>query len=348
MVMGLLAAADRRLYGHTLLKLLDGFPSAPFSPGAVPVLNNKQETKRRIIMISTFKSSGRLAWASSAALVVVLICLTFTRAAEEKSSAREAAASSPVAKKAAIEPGAGDNAAGGSAQVNIAPLLRVSKSKAKATRAIAVLEEKLKKHEQMVKAVQAEVDSLAAQLGHDASEGAKLDVENLRSIEREAVSLEAQAAKHRALRRELLNKVPGEMLQMLPTVMPDTLLSSMLDRRSNLETDMARVSTEFGQESTHPQAASLRAMIASLDTQIGNRVQGILSGLSAQEAVAAASSNSLRKQIEEAKERDARWTEKSAPFFRAQRELEIKQRIRNTIMLRLLQERVDVELLEDE
>ena len=87
MVLAHLAAEERRIYGNTLIRLLNDFPAAGFFPSLAPVINHKNEIKRRIIMIAEFKPEGRVARALSAMLIVAVCGFTFTRAAEKQRKA---------------------------------------------------------------------------------------------------------------------------------------------------------------------------------------------------------------------------------------------------------------------
>lgn len=76
-----MAGSDRVSYGHVLLKLTQGYslgPPAFF--GAVPVVSNRSDLKKRILMIRHYRQAGMAARLVTAALVVVLGCLTLTRA----------------------------------------------------------------------------------------------------------------------------------------------------------------------------------------------------------------------------------------------------------------------------
>jgi hypothetical protein len=351
MVLRSLAPAERKLYGHTLLKLLDDFSGPQLAPGLVPILKHKQETKRRIVMISQFKPSGALASVSTAALVIILCCLTFTRAADPTRSASTRAVAEATADPQPVKRTVATTDDERELRMEdvegIAPLLRSpAKAKPDMAKAIARLEAQLKVHDERVRAAQAEVDSLRRELGGVIPQDEKqIDPETVRLIEKERIAMDAQAAKFRALREELLGKSREEMLQMLPTVMPDTLLASMLERLSTYETELARFSSEFGPG--HPDVQSRKAAMSNLNKQVDTRIQGILSGLSAQVSANAASSAALRKLIEDARQHDAILNEKSVPYFQAKRNLETQQRIRETIMLRILQEKVDAALLKE-
>ena len=347
MVLRLLTRPDRKLYGHTLLKLLDEFPGSNPAPGLVPILNHKKETQRRIVMISQFKQFRPWAWPLTAALVAALCCLTFTHAADPDQKPPQAAKEKATAildsAGAKVQVAESDTALERDEE-GVAPLLRRSaRSKTDPSKGIALLQEQLKIHDEQVRSAQAHLDALRAELGGVLPEEAtQLDPETVRMIERERIAMDAQAAKFQAVREQLMRRSREDMLQMLPTVVPDQLLASALDRLSTQETELARFASQYGPG--HPDVLAGQAAIANLNRQIDARVKGILAGLSAQVDANAASSAQLRKLVEDAKHRDAQMTERYVPYFRAKRDLETQQRIRETIMLRLLQEKVDAAL----
>jgi hypothetical protein len=67
-----LGAQERRLYGNTLLKLMIDWSQARPCPSLLPVITNKQDTKRRIIMISQFKPARRATVVLSAMTLAAL------------------------------------------------------------------------------------------------------------------------------------------------------------------------------------------------------------------------------------------------------------------------------------
>src|SRR5207342_118048 len=87
---------ERQLYGNTLLKLMIDFSQTRLCPSLLPVITNKQETKRRIIMISQFKPARRGTVVLSALIVVAVCSFTFTRAAEKDRSGERATANAAI------------------------------------------------------------------------------------------------------------------------------------------------------------------------------------------------------------------------------------------------------------
>lgn len=323
MVLQGLDGSERRLYGRTLLKLLETLPGVDPSPVLVPVLSH-QQIKRRIIMIAKFKQPRRLAWMLAAALIATVCCLTFSRAAD---------------------PDAPPSAAPAARAADVAALPRHAKT-APTPAAIRRLEDRVREQDATVAKAQAAVDALRAELGNMSgpAEGDDGTSESIQALTREILAAAVQTAKHRALLDNLRNRKTEELRQLLPTAVPDALLTSMLDRLSTLETQHAQLSTEYSPE--HPQMRAIAAAQKALNRQIEQRIHGILDGLSAQRAASEEISKRLGEQVLQLKVRDAEMTEKYRPYFLAKRELETQRRIQETLLLRLLQEKVDLELRE--
>ena len=76
--------AERRAYGHTIVKLLETFARdashRPLPAGSVGILEGKQQMKRRIVMIAHFARSSRTWTAVAACLVMALGLSTLTDA----------------------------------------------------------------------------------------------------------------------------------------------------------------------------------------------------------------------------------------------------------------------------
>lgn len=324
MVLECVGRSDRRLYGETLLKLLQMSPARSLSPSLVPVITPQPEIKRRIVMISNFKKPGRLAWLVPAVLAPVLCVLTFSRAAEQAE---------------APQPGV------------VPLLLRTNPPTAaelqRSEKGIQRLEKMVEEKRSMITERMEMVDKLRRELGglSDAAENGAVHRELLQMMEKERIMAEILASRQKAVLDQLAGRGKEQLRQILPTAIPDTLLTSMLDRLSALQTESAKLSVEWGREATNMKAIS--SAIDDLNKQIDRRIEGILEGLSAQVASHKATSESLSRQIAETKARDADLSERSRPYFEAKRDLETQQRTYETLLLRLLQEKVDAELIKD-
>jgi beta-lactamase regulating signal transducer with metallopeptidase domain len=321
MVLGRLKRGEERLYGQTLLKLLESGVAPQLSASAVPVVSTKEELKNRITMITLFKPSHPMAWAFTLSLALLVCCFTFTKAAGQ---AKTPAAVESLPNKTQIAP---------------------ESEPPKAASAFQTLEEKLKQQDERVRAAEAKVDALRRSMAGDAArepESDSDDVDTIRALEHERITTAARMSTYQALLKELEGQSKNQIRQMLPTIMPDELLRSLLERLSIAQTELARLSTQFGPGDVQMKAA--RAAIHDLNEQIDERVEGILGGLKAQVASHQATLSTLTDRVAAAKEQDAKWMERSRGYFSAKQELDTQRRIRETLMLRLLQEQIDAQL----
>lgn len=213
--------------------------------------------------------------------------------------------------------------------------------------AIEVLKGKSLQQEIEVSAAQANVDKLRRDLGGISDIGPEgytstLEPETVRLIERERISLESQAARYQTLYNELKSKTSLQLAQAIPTAIPDTELTQLLRDLNTAESTYSKLIVESGPQNS--EVRQMSSIISTVRTQIQARVQGVLNGLAAQVAAQIASATELSNQVQKAKAKDAEMTEKYRPYFLAKKDLETKQRIRETIMLRILQESVDAAL----
>jgi beta-lactamase regulating signal transducer with metallopeptidase domain len=324
MVLERLQASERWVYGNTLVKLLDDFSGAGFCPSLVPVINNKQEIKRRVIMIAKFKSTGRAAAFVSAAAVLALCAFTFTRAADKTKTRQkgEAAMADPYF---------------------------IQTESARAAR-LPALKRKLEELEQRINRTQKELDELRLQLAVPGpiaaakSEDGFAD-ETLPRLERERVSVEAN---YKGL-AELLNglkdlKARGSahLRTSILTLHDDPLLSKLLQDLWSTETTLAKLEQSFGPDS--PEIKSVAAMRADLDHKVSERIDGILSGFEAKAAAAKARRDALMERIRDVKTSDADGTAKYRPYFQVKRDLESLQKIRDALYLKILEEEYGVQV----
>lgn len=312
MVLRTLDGTSRAVYGGTLLKLLEITSGHPACASVVPVIRNKHEIERRIRMIPTFNVARNLNWTLTAALVIVVSGLTFTRAAGEKKLAAEPPPST-----------AADTNSSPQASPNTAVAQRVSELKDRITRQ------------------QQQVDRLRRELTipTEVAEGngsSRIDPEAIRLIERERISAQAAAARYQTLFKELKSKTPSQLVQAMPTAMPDAELTRLLGELNTAETQRARIQQQYGAE--HPESRGIETTVKTVHGQIAARIEGILDGMSAQIVAQTESADALSKLVNEWARRDAEQTERFRPYFLAKRELEILEKVRDSLVLRLVEE----------
>jgi succinoglycan biosynthesis transport protein ExoP len=231
--------------------------------------------------------------------------------------------------------------------VEVYKRVRLQTKMSASSNAIEVLKEKLALQESKVNSAQARVDTMRREMGgiSDVGDGyasSTLEPETVRMLERERISSEAAAARYETLYKELSTKTPAQLIQAIPTAIPDTELTQLLRDLNTAESQYARLIVESGPE--NPAVKQMSSIISTVRTQIQARVEGVLNGIAAQVAAQFASARTLSNQVQTAKERDASQMEKYRPYFLAKKDLETQQRIRETLLLRIVQESIDAAL----
>lgn len=87
----------------------------------------------------------------------------------------------------------------------------------------------------------------------------------------------AEAAQAEALLTQLRSVGRSELIQVLPTVAPDPLLNSLLERLSEAQAKLASAKTTFADD--HPTTKSAAESLKVLDGQLDERLKGILRGM---------------------------------------------------------------------
>ncbi len=90
-------------------------------------------------------------------------------------------------------------------------------------------------------------------------------------------ALRAEALQAEALLKQLRSMDRNELIRVLPTTAPDTLLNSLLEKRAEAQTKLASARTTFTDD--HPTTKSTVEALKVLDGQIEERLDGILKGL---------------------------------------------------------------------
>jgi succinoglycan biosynthesis transport protein ExoP len=166
--------------------------------------------------------------------------------------------------------------------------------------------------------------------------------ETVRNIERDRVAAMEQFMHYNGMLQELraLEK-QGRMVlrKAIPTALPDSHMDRYLDDLAKIEQQYASIANDYSDE--HPEVKRVIEVMAAINRQIEDRVDGILKGLEAKVATAQKLAAGLQVEFEKAKTEDTDKRKAYAPYFQAKRNLENQQRILDTIFMRLLAEKVD-------
>lgn len=224
---------------------------------------------------------------------------------------------------------------------------RLSARREASARGVKVLEDEHLLQEGKVRLAQAAVDDLREKFNisesqADSGQVSTLEPETVRRLENSRLEgLAAYTQIHSTLTNLLkLNK--EDLRIALPTVSPDLFLSELFSRYALSEQELTTLSKDFGKD--HPQVVRAQQLLAKIDSQIEKKVAGILDGLKIKEAGYKEDLDMRTAQLENAKNVDVENAKKYSAFAMAKRDLEVQKQIRQTITMRIIQEKVDTKL----
>jgi hypothetical protein len=324
-VVCLLAADERRLYGNTLIKLLDDFSEAGLCLSLVPVINNKQEIKRRITMIAKFRPTTRAALICFVAFLLVLGCFTFTRAAEQK--AVRPKAEDPDSEKQAARP------------AESTP----PRPRGDGSRVIEELEKHLSLETDQVRRAEEDVDTLRRELAIPSAvaEGRSsvVDPETFRKLELARIETRSNYARQRALYAELGKLSENDLTKAISVAVPDAIVTDLLQKRLEAEQKLALATVDL--TPTNVEVKRAKQLLATVAEQTKERVSALVSGLKAQTASLKSQLDEIDKELEMLRQKDIEATEKYRPYFRAKHDLELAQKMRDALKMRIIAQKID-------
>ncbi len=214
---------------------------------------------------------------------------------------------------------------------------------------IKALEGEYDEQAKQVRAAQEKVDNERAKVGisdmGDAYFTQTTEPETVRDIERQRVAAMGQYIQFNSLLerlRTLEKQDRSELRKALPTTMGDPHMERYLDDLAKAEQQYASIQNDYSDE--HPEIKRVMEVMATINKQIEDRIDGIMQGLDAKVVSAKQLAEDLQKQFEMAKSEDAQKRKDYATYFQAKRNLENQQRILDTIFMRLLAEKVDANI----
>lgn len=89
--------------------------------------------------------------------------------------------------------------------------------------------------------------------------------------------VQSEALQSAAFLKQLQDLSRTELVRVLPTVAPDELLNSLLEKRAQAERNLATLNVSFA--SSHPDVKAAEATLTNPNMQITERVDGIMQGL---------------------------------------------------------------------
>jgi len=327
-VLSHLRPAERSGYGATLIKLLPTLSVRMAVPSLAPVISRHHDIERRITMIAKYKLATRPALIVCAALLVTLTAFTFTRAAD-----KTLVVPPPIAGATGANPASPD----------------LMKDKARRERGLRMLEDEMAKHQEAIQVMQRKLDELKEKLQiSDSDEAANqapgLASDTLRKLEGARIEAAGNHARSVSLLRTLTNQSRGELRRTLPTASPDALLPKLLEQLALTEQKRAELTEKFALD--HPDVRVTERVLKQINSQVDERIDGILGGLKVKLSAEEAHLSSLTAEVDAVKRKDIEAAIQRRPFYQLKRDLDSLQFIKERLQIRIWQEKVDAQVAE--
>ena len=214
---------------------------------------------------------------------------------------------------------------------------------------IIALEGKMDIYNEEIAGKQADVDKMRVDLGISDAAGEEsysiIEPEIVRRYESGLIDARGVHTSMSSLLDGLKLQSLEELRDSISTAYPDGQLDVLIRELHTGQQTLANHSIDLGE--LHPRIKGLEKVVATLEQQIDNRIQGVLAGLELKVRSAFAQVEQLQRDVADAKKRESDMRETGRKYFNAKRELSNKTRIRDTILFRIMQEQVDLALPKD-
>ena len=217
---------------------------------------------------------------------------------------------------------------------------------ARVKQGIKALEGRKEKTDEQILVMQANVDKLRTDLNISDAAGEDsysiIEPEIVRRYESELIDVKGLHTSMSTLLDGLKALSPKELRASILTAHPDAQLDVLIRELHTGQQTLANHGIDLGEE--HPRIKGLKKVVATLEGQIDNRIQGILAGLGLRVNSSQAQVEQLQRDVNAAKKRESDMRKTGREYFDAKRELSNTTRIRDTILFRIMQEEVDLAL----
>ena len=211
---------------------------------------------------------------------------------------------------------------------------------------IKALTGKMDKYNEEIAEMQKEVDKLRVDLGISDAAGEEsysiIEPEIVRRYESGLIDARTVHTSMSTLLDGLKLQSLEELRNSISTAYPDAQLDVLIRELHTGQQTLANHSIDLGEH--HPRIKGLEKVVATLEQQIGDRIQGVLAGLELKVSSAFAQVEQLQRDVADAKKRESDMRETGREYFDKKRELSNTTRIRDTILFRIMQEQVDLAL----
>jgi capsular exopolysaccharide synthesis family protein len=190
---------------------------------------------------------------------------------------------------------------------------------------LQALQDQYDAEQQQIGMVQSNVDDLRRELGivDQAGSGVyttPINEEAIRQLDTQRIQYEREFTEAASQLTDLKANTTKQLRDVLPSVFPDATLQGELDKLHEAEQDFAVKTNDYSL--TNVVVLRVRSELDTLNSEIDDRVAGIMAGLSSRVDSQKAALEDLTRQVNEAKEKDLADSAKNQPYYDAKRDLD--------------------------
>ena len=211
---------------------------------------------------------------------------------------------------------------------------------------IKVLESKYADEEEKIMALRAKVDNLRKDLGINDTDpqsfvpSPTLSQETMRQYNQTMVE---RQTRYNGLKEQLdqLKALPPEKLRdVLPGITPDTVLPGLLERLHEAQQKYVTMTNDYSP--LNPDVVRVKSMIDEVNQQIEARVAGIMISLDNNLNTEKAALDTLRKEVDNAIQKDREEASRGQPYWEAKRKLANMLEVHRALSAKIEMDKIDL------
>jgi capsular exopolysaccharide synthesis family protein len=213
---------------------------------------------------------------------------------------------------------------------------------------IEVLDQQYLEESNRIQSTQIKIENLQRDLGISGVSAEAsgymptLPAETLQRLHEQQIEMDRDYTE-RAKQLEQLKALDKTRLRdVLPGVVNDGALAELLAKLHEAQQTIAKLKIDYSPDNLN--VTRVQTLIDTLNTQIDDRVNGILSGLESQVGSKKAALDALTKAVDDAKAKDLAEEQKNKPYYNAKRDLEQLRAQHQLLYAKIAAERLEQEI----
>ena len=221
---------------------------------------------------------------------------------------------------------------------------RLSRKRRETERAINALKNELGKQQQIVDVAEENVEKIRKELGINMlGRGFQADTLRLQQLEGDRIAARVDMLVRRARLDQLKDLSGRELMNSASYIVNDQSLSNIRRQLIDTSVNLKLMLENLGEN--HPDVRRLMAAQDELEIQLAETLVGLKKGLTADFEVAKAKYDTLKEELNLAREQDIEsQRDRFLPFDKVQREVAIQRDILNALRARVAQEGIEIEV----